>query len=135
MVGFSPDEGETVRAQQILQNVVTDRGTDLDLIIITAPVPPFLETVVVGDLTELTGFGYARVQLVDATWSDSGGNVWTYPEQIFTPAGGAWTNIRGYAILTRGTTPRILVIEDDPNQPVTVPDGQQYRITPRIPMI
>lgn len=132
MVGLSPEEGETVRAEQVLNAVTTDRGTDMELILITAPVPPFLNTQTAAGLTEVTGNGYARITLSDGSWVAQGGGVWEYPEQIFTPAGGPWTNVRGYAIVSNGVTERLMAIEDDPNQPITVPDGQQYRVTPRI---
>ena len=134
MVGFSPDEGEILRGQLLWRQVAPDRGTDTDLALFTNV--GVTETITEATLTEPAGAGYARIVLTDATWNNPGGDgVFVYPVQTFTPSGGDWLNTYGYAVISRGTTARIMAIEVDPNAPINILDGNDYEITPQMTMI
>ena len=130
MAGFTPDEGETVIANLIFPQVTTDRGTDTELVLFTNTSPD--ETITAATLTEPTGNGYARITLTDATWSVVGDTA-SYPLQTFTAGVGGWSgSVQGYAIVTTGTTPRILTIEVDTNGPYTFNENDTYDVTPNI---
>ncbi len=130
MVGFLPDEGEALIAGQVIQNVVTDRGTNLQLGLFTNVAPG--ETITAAALTEPTGTGYARITLVDGSWTGAA-DARSYAEQTFTAGAGGWTGaVQGYFIVTTGTTPRIIAIEVDGNGPFTFNENDDYRVTPTI---
>jgi len=130
LAGFLPDEGEAMIADQVIKNITTDRGTDLELLLFTNVSPG--ETITEATLTEPTGTGYARINLTDASWTGSG-DTRSYAQQTFTGGSGGWTgSIQGYAIVSKGTTPRIAQIEVDPNGPYTLNEGDTYKITPNL---
>lgn len=130
MPGFLPDEGETLTANLIFKNADVDRGTGLELLLFTNVAPG--ETITAATLTEPTGTGYARIQLTDGTWSVTGDTA-SYALQTFTGGAGGWTgSIQGYAIVTKGTTPRIVAIEVDGSGPYTINENDTYDITPNI---
>jgi len=130
LAGFLPDEGEAMIADQVIKNVTTDRGTDLELLLFTNTSPG--ETITEATLTEPTGTGYARINLADASWTGSG-DTRSFAQQTFTGGSGGWTgSIQGYAIVSKGTTPRIVQIEVDPNGPYTLNEGDTYKITPNL---
>jgi len=127
MAGFVPDEGETLLGALGFGNVTTDKGVDMELGLFTNVAPG--ETITEAALTEPTGTGYARINLVDATWT--GTNPRTYPEQTFTAGAGGWTgSVQGYFIASKGTTPRIVVIEVDANGPYTFVENDTYKVSP-----
>jgi len=126
MTGFTPDEGESLVLNLVLNNADVDRGTDLELLLFTNV--GVTDTITASTLTEPTGTGYARINLVDANWT---GGV--YAKQTFTTGAGGWTgSIEGYAIITKGTTPRIVTIEVDANGPFTFVENDVYEVTPTI---
>lgn len=130
MAGFLPNEGETLVANLVFSNADVDRGTNMELMLFTNSSPG--ETITEATLTEPTGTGYARISLVDGTWNVSGDTA-DYAEQTFTAGAGGWTgSIQGYAIVTTGTTPRIVAIEVDSNGPYTLNENDTYKITPNI---
>lgn len=130
MAGFLPDEGESMNVDQVIKNITTDRGTDLELMLFTNVAPG--ETITEATLTEPTGTGYARINLTDATWTGSG-DTRSYAQQTFTAGSGGWTgSVQGYAIVSKGTTPRIVAIEVDPSGPYTFAENDTYDITPNI---
>lgn len=130
MAGFLPNEGEAMIASQVMMNVTTDRGTNLDLLLFTNSAPG--ETITEATLTEPTGTGYARITLTDASWTGSA-DARAYAQQTFTGGSGGWTgSIQGYAIVSKGTTPRIVAIEVDPSGPYTIAEGDTYKITPSV---
>jgi len=130
MAGITPNEGETLVANLIYPNADVDRGTNLDLVLFTNATID--ETITEATLTQPTGTGYAAISLVDGTWTVVGDTA-SYAEQTFTAGVGGFTgSIYGYAILTTGTTPRILDIEVDPNGPYTMNENDTYKITPNI---
>lgn len=129
MPGFTPDESETLRGQIILKRDLTDRDADLELVLFTNVAPG--ETITAATLTQPSGAGYAPITLTDADWTESPQGQFNQLVKTFTPSGGNWTGIQGYAVLTKaaGGTPRILAIEVDPDGPITVNDGNDYAIT------
>lgn len=130
MAGFLPDEGETLNAKLVFPNADVDRGTDLELLLFTNVAPG--ETITAATLTEPTGTGYARINLTDASWSVVGDTA-SFAQQTFTAGSGGWTgSVQGYAIVTKGTTPRIVAIEVDGNGPYTFAENDTYDITPNI---
>lgn len=130
MAGFTPNEGETLIAQLIFPQTTTDRGTDTELVLFTNTSPD--ETITAATLTEPTGTGYSRITLSDGSWTVTGDTA-SYALQTFTTGAGGWTgSVQGYAIVTTGTTPRILTIEVDPNGPYTFNENDTYDVTPNI---
>ncbi len=132
MPGFVPNEGKRLLRQLAASRLLTDRDADTELALFTnvAPGP----TITAATLTEPTGGGYARINLIDGTWVQGATNA-AYPLQTFTATGGPMTGtIRGYAIVTKAAagTPRILAIEEDPNGPYTLAEGAEYRVTPTL---
>jgi hypothetical protein len=130
MAGFLPDEGETLIANQVFKNADADRGTGLELLLFTNVAPG--ETITEATLTEPTGTGYARIQLTDGSWSVTAG-VSSYALQTFTAGSGGWTgSVQGYAVVTKGTTPRIVAIEVDAGGPYTFAENDTYDVTPQV---
>ena len=130
MAGFTPNEGETLIANLIFANADVDRGTNLELLLFTNSEPG--ETITAATLTEPTGTGYARIALTDGTWTVIGDTA-SYPLQTFTTGAGGWTGtVQGYAIVSTGSTPRIVTIEVDPSGPYTFNENDTYDVTPNI---
>lgn len=128
MAGFLPNEGENLVLNAIFKKVTTDLGTDMELGLFTNA--SVSETTSATDLTEPTGGGYARKTLTDASWSITADTA-SYAQQTFTATGSAYTGtVKGYFILTTGTTPRIIAIEVDSLAPYTINDGDSYAVTP-----
>jgi hypothetical protein len=126
MAGFTPDEGERLVENLVLNQSDVDRGTDLELMLFTNASPG--ETITEATLTEPTGTGYARINLTDASWS-----VGAYALQTFVCGSGGWTgSVYGYAVVTKGATPRIVTIEVDAAGPFTFIEFDRYDITPTI---
>lgn len=130
MAGITPNEGETLCGNLIYKNADVDRGTILQLVLFTNT--SISETITEATLSQPTGGGYAPITLIDANWVVSG-DLSTYAQQTFTAGAGGYTGtIYGYAILTTGTTPRILDIEVDGTGPYTMSENDTYKITPNI---
>ena len=130
MAGFLPDEGEALIGNLVFKNTDVDRGTDLELLLFTNVAPG--ETITEATLTEPTGTGYARKNLTDASWTGSG-DTRSFAQQTFTAGAGGWTgSVQGYAIVSKGTTPRIVAIEVDGNGPYTINENDTYKITPNV---
>lgn len=122
-IGVTPPEGEAYIASKIYVN------SDLELMLITAiagwdGTDAGLASVAWADLTERAAtFSYARSTL--ASWT-TGSNS-THPQVVFTPSGGAWTDIIG-AVIKPVASNDILHIQVDDARPVNVPDGTPYRV-------
>jgi hypothetical protein len=130
MAGLIPNEGKQLVANLLFKSADVDRGTNLDLVLFTNSTAP--STITAATLTFPTGGSYAAKSLVDASWTVSGG-IAAYAAQVFTATGSAMTGlIYGYAILTKGTTPRIISIELDAGGPYTLAQNDTYTITPQI---
>jgi len=132
MAGILPNEGEAMVADQVVKNITTDRGTNLELLLYTNVGAGSDEGITAATLTEPTGTGYARILLTDGNWTGAA-DTRSYPQQTFTGGAGGWAgSVQGYAVVTTGTTPRILGIETDPNGPYTIGDADTYKVTPNI---
>jgi len=133
MSGILPTEGENLVAQMIFKNTSVDRGTSTQLVLFTNS--SITSAITASALTEPTGGSYARKSLADASWTITGA-VASYSPQVFTGSGSAMVgSIKGYAIITTGTTPRILSIEVDPAGPYTINQNDTYTITPIVTII
>jgi len=130
MAGILPNEGETLVANLLFKNADVDRGTNLTLMLFTNS--SVSETTTAASLTPPTGGGYAAITLTDASWTVTGDTA-SYAKQTFTVVGTVYSApIYGYAILTKGTTPRIVAIQVDPSGPYTMLVNDTYDITPNI---
>lgn len=132
MAGIVPNEGETLIAQLIHLGSHADRDADLELGLFTNA--SIDETITEATITEPTGTGYARKTLTDASWTVTGDTA-SYALQQFVGGAGGWTgSIQGYFIASKssGGTQRCLYIEDDPNGPYTLAEGQTYDVTPNV---
>ena len=130
MAGFTPNEGETLIANLIFANADVDRGTNLELLLFTDTSPG--ETITAATLTEPTGTGYSRITLNDGTWTVTGDTA-SYPLQTFTTGAGGWSGtVQGYAIVSTGSTPRIVTIEVDHSGPYTFNENDTYDVTPNV---
>ena len=123
-----PDESETLILNVLLKRTLTDRDADLEVLLYTNS-GLNLETATEAALTEPSTGGYARKTLTDASWSVSGDEA-TFAAQDFTPSGGVFTGVEGAAVVTKsaGGTQRILGIAAYNAAPVTVADGETFRV-------
>jgi hypothetical protein len=91
-------------------------------------------------LTEITGTGYAAIELLRGSWVKSepteGGKtriVYTYPQQIFTVGAGGWSNVKGYALSLTASGNDVIAAESFPTgQQGSKIAGQQLKISPRM---
>jgi len=126
MAGFTPTEGAAMCLEHLLKGSSADRGTNLELLLFTNTSLTLNTTA--ATLTEPTGGGYARVTLSDGSWMFSGG-IGTYAPYTFTLSGSDYSaDVYGYAIVSTGTTPRIVAIENDPDGAKTLINGDTYTI-------
>lgn len=123
MPAITPNQGRQFAGEKVYK---TD---NLELLLYTGPTSPTSATVY-GDITEVSGFGYSRATLAAGSWTVNADGTVSFAQQSFTPSGGEWTGVRGYAIVTTEGTPRILHIEQGPGAPYTVADGQPFLVTP-----
>lgn len=130
MAGFTPNEGETLVGNLVYKNGDVDRGTNLDLVLFTNVSVD--ETITEATLVQPGGVGYAPITLTDASWV-AAGDAFSYAQQTWTGGAGGFTglSVQGYALLTKGTTPRILHIEVDPSGPYTINVNDTYKVTPQ----
>jgi len=130
MAGFVPNEGEALATDMLMKRVLTDRDADLELGLFTNVAPG--ETITEATITEPTGTGYARITLMDASWTGAA-DTRAYAQQTFTGGAGGWTgSVQGYFIATKagGGTQRIVFIEVDANGPYTINENDTYKVTP-----
>lgn len=127
MAGFTPDEGENLICNLIYKNADANRGSSLELGLMTNTIGSLSETAVLADITEPTGGSYARKTLTDASWTVSGDNA-TYAQQTFTATGGAYSaDVTGYFIATTGTSPKLLHVQFDTSASTMV-EGADYQV-------
>lgn len=130
MAGFTPTEGLVVLGNFFLKNGDVDRGTDLELGLYTDV--GLTVAITEATITEPTGTGYARINLVDASWSNADG-VFSFAQQSFTGGAGGWTpDVVGYFIATKGTAPRLIGVEDIVGNPHTIVEGQNILVNPEL---
>jgi len=125
-----PNEGETLILSILLTRDLTDRDADLQCLLYTNS-GLNLETVAESDLTEVAVGGYARKAITDANWVISGDQA-THAVFDFVPSGADWVGVEGAAIVTNsaGGTKRIIGITAFAAAPVTIADGQTFRVDP-----
>lgn len=129
MAGFVPNEGETLIGTIILKRTLTDRDAGLELGLFTNSAAT--ESLTEATVTEPTGGGYARIDLADASWTESPQGVFTYATQTFTATGSAYAgSVYGYFIATKsaGGTQRLVAVEIDANGPYTMSENDTYDI-------
>lgn len=85
-------------------------------------------TATLGSITEASGSGYARIQLLDADFTVDSTGLATNLQKTFT-AGADWDPIYGYFI-TDGTL--LLFVEHLSIGPITVLNGLTFKHTPKI---
>lgn len=84
-----------------------------------------------GDLTEVSGYGYARITLDKDSWTVTDDYA-TYGQQVFLADGGDWGNIYGYFIATSvDDSGKLLAIEHFSSAKY-VEDGKGLKITPKL---
>lgn len=131
MAGFTPDEGEAVIASQVVQNVTTDRGTNLTLGLFNT-LSTDDETITEATISKITSNLDANTKtLTDGNWTGSLATRTYNAAQVFT-ATGTVNDLRGYYIATTGTTPRLIVVERDSSGPYTLNTNDTYTVTPSI---
>lgn len=129
MAGLTPNEGENLIARIIYMRSLVDRDANLEIGLFTNSTGVD-ETIALGAITEPTGGGYARQDLVDANWTVTNDQA-TYPQITFTATGSAYTgSVYGYFIATKaaGGTPRLLHVEIDATGPYTISENSSYQI-------
>ena len=127
MAGFTPNEGEHLIANLIYKNADVDRGTGLQLGLLTNTIGSLDETSVLADVTEPTGGSYARKTLTDGSWTVTNDNA-VYAQQTFTATGGAYSaDVTGYFVATTGTAPKLLHVEFD-SAARTMVEGADYNV-------
>ncbi len=96
----------------------------------TAPNTEPLATAVLADLTEPSGNGYARQQLVDADWTVAL-QVATNLQKTLAASGGNWGNVYGCFITDclTGTAGKFWAVEQFSDGPYNVLDGGAVKVT------
>ena len=96
------------------------------------------ETAVMTDITEADTpgqNGYARIQLLDADWTEQATKgVFKNLQKTFTASGAAWGSIYGYFITTAatGTAGKLVGVETFSDGPYTINDGWSAKVTPQV---
>jgi hypothetical protein len=129
MAGFLPDEGDSMFQDLVWNQSNADRGSDSELILITNA--SLTAGTTAASLTQPSGTGYAVKPLTDASWATNG-SIRSYALQTFTVGAGGWTpDVTGYAVISTGTTPRIMAVELFPGQPLdSTQEGTVFNVTP-----
>jgi len=124
------DEGETAVGEVFLTGAA---GVDKYLALFTNSSEP-AETASISSLEEVTGSGYARIQLGDADWTEQATKGEFQNTQKTFSATGDWGDVTGYAICTveTGTAGSLLAVETFSDGPYTVNNGWSVKITPTV---
>lgn len=132
MGGKLVDEGEIDVGTWYLKNIQTSRGADSLYLGLYLDTTEPLETDILATITELALAGYARIQLMDADWSNTG-NLFANIAKTFT-GGEAWGNIYGYFIcnVPSGTAGKLVAVEHFSTGPFNVANTKTIEITPKI---
>lgn len=122
--------GESI-VLQLLTNK-EDTPENLELCLYTNNKTP-AETDAIGDYTEASGNGYARIALTGASWSVSGTAPTSigYAQQTFTFTG-ALGNVYGYYLRRSGTVDLVLAERFSDGPYNITANGDQIKITPAI---
>jgi len=94
--------------------------------------PEPAEAAALADLTEPSGNGYARVELLQENWTVAD-DLASYPQVTFT-ATGAWGNVYGYFIATsQDNSGLLLAVEHFSDGPYNIQNnGDQIKVTPKV---
>jgi len=93
------------------------------------------ETDTLTAITEQSALGYARIQLLDADWTEQATKgVFKNLQKTFTASGGSWGNQYGYFICTvaSGTAGLLIAVEQFSDGPYMVNDGWSVKVTPQV---
>lgn len=126
---FFVNEGEELFANMLFRNDASGRPANLELLLFTDAVV-VSESSTYADVAahEITGGNYARKTLLDANWTKTNG-VYSYPAQKFTPQTTGFTgNVQGAAIVTKGSSPKLLFIITDSISPVVIGANSDYNV-------
>jgi len=90
---------------------------------------------VMTDITEPSGYGYARIAITDGDWTVAT-QIATNLQKTFSCSGGAWGNCYGYGYTTAltGTAGKLIAVEQFSDGPYNVPDGGAVKVTPKFTM-
>jgi hypothetical protein len=99
----------------------------------TAPSSEPAEDITLSGLTEPSGNGYARIQLLDADWTISA-DLATHTQKTFSCSGGAWGNVYGWFLCNApsGTSGKVYAVGQFGDGPYNVPDGGAVKVTVKI---
>ena len=129
MAGFITTEGKVVLLNLLLNNVDENRGSNLQVGLITN-ITGLVDGSTLAQVTEPDLInGYQRQVAIDGNWTvDVNANA-DYTPLTFTAVGGSFSApIYGYFVATTGTNPKLLIVEVDPNAPRTILAGQSYKV-------
>jgi len=125
------DEGETSVGNVYLKN---DTQVSKYLGLFKDTTEP-AEDATLATITEVSGNGYARIQLLEADWTEQATKgEFKNLQKTFTAAGGTWGAVYGYFICTTasGTAGKLLAVELFSDGPYTVNDGWSVKVTPTV---
>lgn len=91
--------------------------------------PP--ETSVLGDLTEVSGFGYGRITLTRGVWVITD-DLAEYAQQVFLASGGAWGDVYGYFVGTSSDNSGKLMWIEHFASYYYIEDGKGIKVTPKV---
>lgn len=121
------DQGENYLLQVFCANATMYLG------LYTSPTTEPPETAQLTNITEPSGNGYARIQLLANDWSISGDTA-TNVQKTFTATGGNWGNVYGYFICTvaSGTAGNLIVVSQFSDGPYVVNNGGGVIVLPKL---
>jgi hypothetical protein len=106
---------------------------DFFLGLYTAPTSEPAEDIALSGLTEPSGNGYGRIELLDGGWSIPA-SLATHEQKTFSCSGGAWGNVYGWFIasVATGTAGVVFAVGQFADGPYNVPDGGAVKVTAKI---
>jgi hypothetical protein len=131
-MGKLTDEGRIDVGTWYFKNDQSSRGADaLYLGLYLNTTEPLQTATLASGLTELALTGYARIQLLDADWSNAA-NVFSNLIKTFT-AGENWGNVYGYFIcnVPSGTSGELVWVEHFSTGPFNVANTKTVDVTPK----
>lgn len=126
------DEGETNVGNIYLKNQTQNANLYLGLYKDTTEPA---ETATLAVITEVGAtYGYARIALAPADWTESGQSIFTNSQKTFTASGGTWGNVYGYFLCTvaSGTVGKLVCVEQFSDGPYSVVDLSVVKVTPKL---
>ena len=128
MAGSLYDEGENRIANILLGATPVDGVLYLGLYKnVTEPA----ETVSLSDLTEVSGYGYARKSLARGSWVITASSA-VYSQRTFLADGGDWGSVYGYFIGTTIDDSGKLIGLEHFDSPYSIIDTKGIKITPTL---